>query len=258
MLTDENLSPRPLRERGRGEGYAPREEQFSSECPAGFLLVDKQKDWSSHDIINVARRCLGTRKIGHAGTLDPMATGLLILLVGRAATKLQNKFLKLDKEYSGVITLGAETDTWDAYGEVVAEAAPPVFTSEEIARVTQKLTGTFEHPVPFYSAKKISGKPMHRLMREGKSVEQKFCPVTVYEWSGVKYRHPEIDFTVKVSSGTYVRSLAFMTGEILGTKAHLSALRRTKTGEYDVKNAITIDFLRSSPREEIVKKIMQI
>jgi len=227
-------------------------------CPDGLLLADKPKDWSSHDIINVARRFLGTRKIGHAGTLDPMATGLLILLVGRAATKRQQQFLKLGKEYSGTVTLGAETDTWDAYGEIVSEVAPPVFETEDILRAAKKLTGTFEHPVPFYSAKKVSGRPMHRLMREGKIPEQKYCPVTVYEWRGIKYRHPEIDFTVAVSSGTYVRSLAFMLGETLGAKAHLSALRRTKVGEYDVKNAVAVDFLRSAPRPEIFKYIQSL
>ncbi|MDR0291786.1 MAG: tRNA pseudouridine(55) synthase TruB [Elusimicrobium sp.] len=234
------------------------EAQFSSGCPAGLLLVDKPKDWSSHDIINVARRFLGLRKIGHAGTLDPMATGLLILLVGRAATKLQSRFLKLDKEYTGVITLGVETDSWDAYGNIVSEAAPPVFETENIIRAAQKLTGTFEHPVPFYSAKKVAGRPMHRRVREGETMEQKHCPVTVHEWRDIKYNHPDINFTVRVSSGTYVRSLAFMTGEILGTKAHLSALRRTKTAEYDVKDAVTVDFLRSAPQAEIFKKIMQV
>ena len=224
-------------------------------CPSGLLLVDKPKDWSSHDIINVARRFLGLRKIGHAGTLDPMATGMLILLVGRAATKLQSKFLKLDKEYSGVITLGVETDTWDAYGDIVSEIAPPVFETENILSAAKKLTGTFEHPVPFYSAKKVAGRPMHRLMREGETVERKHCPVTVYEWRGVKYNHPNIDFTVRVSSGTYVRSLAFMTGEILGVKAHLSELRRTKTGDYDVKEAISVDFLRAAPKTELFKRV---
>ena len=229
---------------------------LTDNCPSGLLLVDKPKDWSSHDIINVARRFLGLRKIGHAGTLDPMATGLLILLVGRAATKLQSGFLKLDKEYSGTVTLGVETDAWDAYGEVLSEVTPPVFTAGEIAAALKKITGNFEHPVPFYSAKKVYGRPMHRLMREGKVVEQKFCAVTVYEWRDVKTRGAEIDFTVSVSSGTYVRSLAFMLGQNLGTKAHLSALRRTKTGEYDVKNAVAVDFLRSAPQDELFKKIM--
>ncbi|MCL2888760.1 MAG: tRNA pseudouridine(55) synthase TruB [Elusimicrobia bacterium] len=227
-------------------------------CPSGLLLVDKPKDWSSHDIINVARKFLGLRKIGHAGTLDPMATGLLILLVGRAATKLQSRFLKLDKEYSGEITLGVETDTWDAQGNIVSEATPPVFQTEDIVRAMQKLTGTFEHPIPFYSAKKVAGRPMHRRMREGETLEQKHCSVTVYEWRDIKYEHPRVDFTVRVSSGTYVRSLAFMTGEILGVKAHLSGLRRTKTGEYDVKNAVTVDFLRAATKAEILKHIQSL
>ncbi|ACC98231.1 tRNA pseudouridine synthase [Elusimicrobium minutum Pei191] len=223
---------------------------------SGILLVDKPSDWSSHDIINVARRSMGIRKIGHAGTLDPMATGLLILLVSRTATKLQNKFLKLSKTYEGIAELGSETDTWDAYGGITNTCEVPEFDLPTIHKHAKKLTGSFEHIVPLYSAKKVNGRPMHRYMREGRIVEERKALITVHEWEEISYSKPNIKFTVNVSSGTYVRSLAYMLGRELGCGGHLTRLRRTRVGDFDIKNAITVEELRSLPQEELYKRVM--
>lgn len=225
---------------------------------AGILLIDKPSHWTSHDIINVARKALNIRKIGHSGTLDPMATGLLVLLVGRAATKLQDKYLKLPKSYQAQALLGAQTDTWDAHGEIIKEEIPPILKQEDIFRAAQSMTGEFEHLVPVYSAKKHNGQPMYKLAREGKEVAEKLAKINVYEWRDISYEHPYINFTVKCSSGTYVRSLAYELGKKLGTCAHLSSLRRIEVGGFDIKDAVSVDELRSLPREQLLEKIKEV
>ncbi|MGB2579173.1 tRNA pseudouridine55 synthase [Elusimicrobium simillimum] len=225
-------------------------------CPNGILLIDKPADWTSHDVIAVARRALGLRKIGHAGTLDPMATGLLVLLVGRQATKLQSDFFKFPKSYKAQAHLGIETETWDAHGATLSETIPPPVTLEQAQAEALKLTGTFEHIVPFYSAKKVFGKPMHRHMREGKmELDEKKAVITVYKWEDIAVDGDKINFSVNVSSGTYVRSLAYMLGRALDTVAHLSELRRTTVGDYNVGDAITVEYLRTAPQEELFKHI---
>ncbi|WP_424244729.1 tRNA pseudouridine55 synthase [Elusimicrobium posterum] len=225
---------------------------------AGILLIDKPSDWTSHDIINVARTCLGIRKIGHSGTLDPLATGLLVLLVGRAATKLQDQYLKLPKTYQAKALLGEETDTWDAHGEIINTAPIPDITQEDILKAAEEMTGTFEHTVPVYSAKKFNGLPMYKLAREGREVTEKTAKITVYKWADVSYEKPYINFTVTCSSGTYVRSLAHTLAKKLGSCAHLAGLRRTEVGGFDIKEAITVEQLRTLPQEILFDKIKEV
>ena len=238
----------------------------------GILLVDKPRDYSSHDVINVCRKVLQTRKIGHSGTLDPMATGLLVLLVGREATRRQDFFQQSPKTYSAVLKLGAETDTWDAYGEPTQTAPVPPLTQAQAEAAVRQLTGPVEQPIPFFSAKKIAGARMYDLARKGAPMERKHNTITVYAWENVLLRAPdEIMFTVTCSCGTYIRSLAWLLAQKLGTAGHLTQLRRLKTGGLDVKDALdgnrlkkeSLDSLRArmlppdwqfTPEEEVRRK----
>ena len=154
---------------------------------SGILLIRKPKDFSSHDIIAICRRVMKTKKIGHSGTLDPMATGLLILLIGREATRKQDQFLKLDKVYSATLTLGEETDSWDAYGEVIRTAPVPSLTQLQLEEAVKSLSGKIRQPIPFFSAKRINGNRMYELARKGAEMERKYNEVTV-EWLRTCFR----------------------------------------------------------------------
>ena len=204
---------------------------------SGLLLIDKPKDFSSHDIIAICRRELKTKKIGHSGTLDPMATGLLILLIGREATKKQADFLKLPKRYSATLTLGQETDSWDAYGEITEEKPVPPLTQLHVEQAARLLSGTIEQPIPFFSAKRIAGKHMYELARKGREMERKYNQVSV-RWMQLKLASPAtIEFTVDCSCGTYVRALGYLLARQLNTVGHLTQLRREKIGTFEVQNA---------------------
>lgn len=211
---------------------------------SGILLIDKPKDFSSHDVIAICRRELKTKKIGHSGTLDPMATGLLILLIGREATKKQDQFLKLEKVYSAVLKLGEETDSWDAYGEPVRTAPVPAFSREELDQAVQKLSGRILQPIPFFSAKRVNGSRMYELARKGAEMERKYNEVDV-EWLRAELIAPDqIAFTVRCSCGTYVRSLGYLLARELKTAGHLTALRREQIGPFCVENAFDGNLLK--------------
>ena len=226
--------------------------------PNGLLLIDKPQDFSSHDVVAIARRALKIKKIGHSGTLDPMATGLLILLVGRTATKQQDRFLKLSKTYSATLCLGKETDSWDAYGNVTSEKPVPPLTQARVEQAAQQLSGQIEQPIPFFSAKKVQGRPMYSLARQGQAVERKYSKVTV-SWTAISLRAPDtIDFTVYCSCGTYVRALGYLLARKLGTVGHLTALRRMSIGEYNVENALDGTKLKQTPAEQLYKRIMAV
>lgn len=215
---------------------------------SGLLLLDKPADFSSHDVIAVARRELKTKKIGHSGTLDPMATGLLILLVGREATRRQDAFLKLPKTYSARLKLGAETDSWDACGKVIRELPIPPLTRQMLECAAQKLSGRITQPIPFFSAKRIQGEHMYELARKGAPMERRYNEVTV-EWKDIALTAPdEIDFTVHCSCGTYVRSLGYLLAHELGAAGHLTSLRRIQIGPFDVKNAFDGKLLKGIGR----------
>lgn len=211
---------------------------------SGILLIDKPKDFSSHDVIAICRRELKTKKIGHSGTLDPMATGLLILLIGREATKKQDQFLRLGKVYSAVLKLGEETDSWDAYGEPVRTAPVPAFSREELDQAVQKLSGRILQPIPFFSAKRVNGSRMYELARKGAEMERKYNEVDV-EWLRAELIAPDqIAFTVRCSCGTYVRSLGYLLARELKTAGHLTALRREQIGPFCVENAFDGNLLK--------------
>ncbi len=226
--------------------------------PSGLLLIDKPQDFTSNDVVAVARRALHTKCIGHSGTLDPMATGLLILLVERSATRLQEKFLKLPKVYQAELTLGTETDSWDAQGTPTRTVAVPTLTLAQIQAATQTLTGTVRQQIPPVSAKKINGRKMYDLAREGTPVEDRFNNIEVFEWKDLSFNGTnKITFTLHCSCGTYVRSLALMLARTLQTTGHLTGLRRLSIGQFSVENAFDGSKLKTTPREEIVKFLQE-
>lgn len=226
--------------------------------PSGLLLIDKPQDFTSNDVVAIARRVLRTKCIGHSGTLDPMATGLLILLVERSATRLQEKFLKLPKIYQAELTLGTETDSWDAHGTPTRTAPVPALTLTQIQAAVQTLTGTVRQQIPPVSAKKINGRKMYDLAREGAPVEDRFNTIEIFEWKDISFNGTDkITFTLHCSCGTYVRSLGLMLARALGTTGHLTALRRLSIGGFCVENAFDGSKLKNTPREEIVQFLQE-
>ena len=216
----------------------------SQPLKSGLLLIDKPQGFTSHDVIAVCRRVLQTKKIGHSGTLDPMATGLLILLIGRQATKKQTDFLRLSKRYSATLALGQETDSWDADGQITVEKPVPPLSQTQVEQAVQTLSGTVEQPIPFFSAKRVQGKHLYDLARQGKPLERTYNQVTV-SWPRTVLSTPStIEFTVDCSCGTYVRSLGYLLAQKLGTVGHLSQLRREKIGPYDVREAFDGNLLK--------------
>jgi len=223
----------------------------------GVLLVDKESDMTSHDVVAVARRQLGIKKIGHCGTLDPMATGLLILVVGRA-TKIQDLLMSEDKEYEGTLTLGVTTDTQDRQGKELERKEVPDFPEEKIGEVFASFHGDFHQMPPMVSAIKKDGVPLYKLARKGKTVEREPRLIHVYGHTINAVRLPEIDFKVVCSKGFYVRTYAYDIGEKLGCGGHLSALRRTRSGSFDVGNGMTFTQLKKASREEIAEHLLSL
>lgn len=203
--------------------------------PDGLLLVDKPAGITSHDAVDAVRRALGTRKVGHAGTLDPLATGLLLVGVGRA-TRLLRFLAELDKEYEGSARLGVETDTLDAEGTVVRTA--PVATGEaDLREAMASLVGDIQQRPPAYSAVKVGGRRLHQAARRGDQVDAPPRPVRVEAFDLLRLDGPDFDFRVVCSSGTYVRSLVGDVGARVGPGAHLTRLVRTRIGPFRLEDA---------------------
>lgn len=213
--------------------------------PAGFLVVDKPQDWTSHDIVNLVRGLFGTRQVGHLGTLDPQATGVLPLAI-REATKLLPFFERSGKIYSGTIVLGAATDTYDAEGAVVRRSAAPLPAADEVRKALADFVGDIEQIPPMYSAVKRDGVPLYRLAREGIEVEREPRTVHIERIDVLRYEPPELEIELACGAGTYVRSLAHDLGERLGCGAYLKSLRRTWSAPFGLVQAHAIDELRSA------------
>lgn len=211
----------------------------------GVLLVDKPAGPTSHDVVAVAKRAFGGVKAGHAGTLDPFATGLLVLGTGRA-TRLLEYLVGLDKEYEAVARLGAATDTHDHLGEVVSEDDRwRQVDQEQVQAAARELTGELSQRPPSYSAVKVRGVPAHRRVRRGEDVHLAPRTVTVRSFDVLAAEPPELRFRVACTSGTYVRSLAAALGDRLGTGCHLTALRRTRVGAMRVEAAASLDSVKA-------------
>jgi len=206
------------------------------------LLVDKPAGPTSHDIVAVARRAFGIDRIGHAGTLDPFASGLLVLLAGRA-TRLVPYLDAEPKVYAASIAFGAETDTEDLDGAVIRQAPPPAAAA--VDRAIAQLTGAIDQVPPQYSAKRVGGKRAYEIARSGGIAELQASRVRVFEWEVLERSADRLDAIITCSGGTYIRSLARDLGRLAGSAAHLSSLRRLKSGVFDVAAAVSLDALRS-------------
>ncbi len=217
----------------------------------GILLIDKSPGMTSHDVVAVARRCLNTKKIGHCGTLDPMATGMLILVIG-SATRIQDLLMSEDKEYLGTATLGSATSTQDKEGEVIEQHEVPAIPREKIVEAFDSMRGDFYQMPPMVSAIKKDGVPLYKLARQGKTVEREPRLVHVFDYDISRIELPEIDFRVVCSKGFYVRTYAHDIGQKLGTAAHLSALRRSRSGSFKFVEGkyATFDMLKEGRRDE--------
>ncbi|PYJ51558.1 MAG: tRNA pseudouridine(55) synthase TruB [Verrucomicrobia bacterium] len=223
--------------------------------PDGVLLVDKAEGMTSHDVVALIRRRLGIKKVGHCGTLDPIATGLLLLTLGHG-TKIQDLLMSEDKEYAGTLLLGVTTSTQDRQGEVINQRNVPPLDENTIRAAFEKFRGDSYQMPPMVSAKKHGGVPLYKLARQGKVVEREPRLVHVYRYSVDRVALPEIDFSVVCSKGFYVRTYVHDIGEELDCGAHLKSLRRTKSGRFDVAQAISVDQIKNAPREEILSRLL--
>lgn len=223
----------------------------------GVLLVDKAKGMTSHDVVAIVRRKLGIKKVGHCGTLDPLATGLLIVVIGRG-TKIQDLLMAEDKEYVGTMLLGVTTTSQDADGEPVETKPVPTFSPDQLEATFAKFDGDFYQMPPMVSAIKKDGVPLYKLARKGQVVEREPRFVHVFAHEINEVRLPEIDFRVVCSKGFYVRTYAYDIGEALGCGAHLKQLRRTKSGRFSLERSVTIEDLQTKPQTEIVQKILSL
>ena len=204
----------------------------------GILLFDKPISWTSHDAVDFIRRRIGQRAVGHAGTLDPMATGLLVLLLGKA-TKLSQNLSGLDKEYAGVLTLGVATDTQDLEGRITAEADAEGVSIGDAERVFAEFTGALTQRPPLFSAVRHQGKKLYEWARKGVAVkEPEGRAIRVEEFKVNRFSPPDIYFSLRCSKGTYVRSLCDAVGRRLGTGGVLSCLVRTRVGPWTLKDAL--------------------
>src|SRR5437868_4844052 len=217
----------------------------------GVLLVDKAPGMTSHDVVALVRHRLQIKNVGHCGTLDPIATGLLLLTIGRG-TKIQDLLMAEDKEYSGTMTLGVSTATHDRQGDIIETREVSGSSDNAIRAAFEKFRGDFYQMPPMVSAIKHGGVPLYKLAREGKIVEREPRLVHVYRYSIDRIALPEINFSVLCSKGFYVRTYAHDIGQALGCGAHLKSLRRLKSGRFDVAQAITVEEIKTAPRQEVV------
>jgi tRNA pseudouridine55 synthase len=223
----------------------------------GVLLVDKPGQHTSHDVIARLRGILRTKKIGHAGTLDPMATGLLIVLVGKA-TRVSQFMISLDKEYEGAIELGKVTDSQDADGEVMETRPVPPLTEAEVQAAIRGFLGDQYQMPPMFSAIKIGGVPLYKKARKGEDVEREPRFIRVMSWDLLGFESPQIRFRLRCSKGTYVRTLAHDLGTKLGCGAHLAALRRTATDRFNVAQALTLEQIEKLSLPEIQRRLIPV
>ena len=214
------------------KGYSPK--------TGAMLAIDKPVDWTSFDVVNKIRRITGIKKVGHAGTLDPFATGVLVICLG-PATKQSGELMNLPKEYIAEIELGRETDTMDVTGKTILEKEVPELTQSAIEATFEALTGEVEQEVPAYSAAKIKGKRMYKLAREGKEMPQVFKKVTIEAIDLLDFSEKTIRIRVLCGRGTYIRTLGRDIARALNTAGFLKTLVRTRVGDFRIENAQSIE-----------------
>jgi tRNA pseudouridine55 synthase len=217
----------------------------------GILAINKPRGITSFSLVRMLRKQLNVQKIGHAGTLDPFADGVMVMLVGRDYTRLSDSFLHADKEYVGTIHLGIATDTYDCDGESTFES-PLIPSQDDLERIISEFQGKIMQTPPMYSAKKINGVKLYDLARNGVTVEREPVEVTV-ETKLMSYNYPHAIISVKCSKGTYIRSIAHEIGERLGCGGHLSSLTRTRSGTYNLADCV--DEKQFTSPEELIKNL---
>jgi tRNA pseudouridine55 synthase len=230
----------------------PQEPEFN-----GALLIDKPAGPTSHDIVDIVRLLYGIKKVGHCGTLDPAATGLLILLLGRA-TKLSQKLTTEDKIYEGSMEFGKCTDSFDAQGAVTATANVPALDCDVLNTAAKQFTGDVQQQPPMVSAVKKDGVPLYKLARKGKTVEREAKLVHIYSYKFFEYIEPVGHFRVHCTKGTYVRSLAHDLGQSLDCGAHLRTLHRTVSGKFNVQDAMRLEELVKLPDQDLPRRVMSL
>lgn len=223
----------------------------------GVLLVDKPSGITSHDVVHKIRRNFQIKKVGHGGTLDPNATGLLVILLGKG-TKLSNSIMSGDKTYQGKVLLGVETDSQDCDGEVLAEKDPAGITEEQIKKEIQTFTGDFYQTPPMVSAIKINGEALYKAARRGEVVERKERFVHVYSFKINDFTMPCLDVTIKCTKGTYIRTIAHDLGQQLGCGANLVELRRLASGCFSLEGATTFDEILGMSSTQLAEKVITI
>jgi tRNA pseudouridine55 synthase len=221
----------------------------------GALLVDKPVGCTSHDVVDAIRRRFNIKKVGHCGTLDPNATGLLIIVLGRG-TKLSEKLMSDDKVYEGDIKFGETTDSYDVDGKVTATLPVPPLTLDQLNEAAATFVGDLQQIPPMVSAKKQGGIPLYKLARKGIEVVREPRLVHIFNYRFTAYAEPLAKFRVACTKGTYVRSLAHDLGIKLGCGAHLATLRRVTSGKWDVADALTLDAILALPIGELEKRVI--
>ncbi len=246
----------------RGNASSDRDATRHSPAPPkdfapfdGVILVDKPAGPTSHDIVAGIRRTFRIKKVGHGGTLDPQATGLLVVLLGRG-TKLSSRFIGSDKAYEGTMMLGTETDSQDADGKVTREAPYDSVTRDQLFEEMQKLTGDTMQTPPMVSAIKVKGVPLYKHARKGRVIEREPRLVHVYKFDLVRFDPPDADFVLSCTKGTYARTLCADAGEALGCGAHVTRLRRTRCGEVSVSSATAYEDVLKMTGDELLEKII--
>ena len=221
----------------------------------GAILIDKPAGPTSHDVVDAIRRVFAIKKVGHCGTLDPNATGLLIIVLGRG-TKLSEKLMGDDKVYEGTIRFGVRTDSYDADGEVLETKTVPPLSLEQLNEAAAAFIGDLMQTPPMVSAIKKAGVPLYKLARKGIEVEREPRLVHIYHFRFSRYEPPDATFKIACTKGTYVRSLAHDLGAKFGCGAHLAALRRTASGKFDVADAAPLDAVLQLTAAELGKRVI--
>lgn len=225
---------------------------MSAESKNGMMLVDKLAGMTSHDVVNFMRRRLKMRRIGHTGILDPNATGLLVMLIGRG-TLFSSLLIGMPKRYLARFAFGAATDTYDVAGQIISEADPGSLTQMKFEKLLENYRGKIEQNIPPFSAAKRDGKTMHKMARKGKTINPGKKVVDIKEFTIEDFEWPEVGLAISCSSGTYVRSLANQIGETLGCGGYLKSLRRVEVGPFSIENAQTLeDISKSEDPEEFI------
>lgn len=223
----------------------------------GVLVVNKAKGMTSHDVVDLIRKRFRIKKVGHAGTLDPMATGVLVTLLG-SYTKLSSQFMSEDKEYEGSLIFGGSSDTGDAWGKITDSGKSVKLADEEIKAVFSRFLGETEQLPPMYSSVKVNGKKLYELARKGLTAELTPRKITIKNLDVLKINLPEVFFKLTCSKGTYIRQLCVDIGGIVGCGAYMAGLNRTRSGRFAIDKSVSIDDIRKMMPSDLEKVIVTI